>query len=457
MHTDESKGTMPLGKKIAYGVGDFGANYCWTFTAGFIMLYCTNLLGIDSLVVGTLMMVSKALDGITDLFMGRIIDMTHSKMGKARFWLFVSTFPLVFTLILLFNTPSAFSDNAKYVWVFIMYTLMGAVFYTMSNIAYSTLTALVTKNAKDRVAMGSFRFIFAYAAVILINTYTSKLVEYFGGGQAGWRAVSILYGIICFCALMVPVIFLRELPEEQLNDGKKADSRKKEGFFSGFGILLKNKYFYLILAYYLGLYFAQGIQSGLGVYFMTYNMNNASLLGIISMCTAIPTILMLLVVPMLTGKFGVRNVAMVGGAISVCGAIINLIGGNLGLFPVMMLGTVIVALGHAPATGSLNALAAAADDYSELKFGRRVTGTIYSCSSIGIKVGTGIGTAVVGFLLAAGHFDGKAATQTAQALSTIKAGYLAGPMISTIIATIVFTFMTVEKENKKLREATEKA
>lgn len=443
--------SLPIIKKIAYGVGDFGSNYCWTFVAGFVMLYFTNVLGVSAGVVGTLMMLSKVLDGFTDVFMGRVIDNTHSKMGKARFWLFVSTFPVCICVLLLFNIPASFTTTTKYVWIFVVYTLMGAVFYTMNNIAYSTLTALVTKNPKDRVMMGSFRFIFAYAALILINSFTVKLVDAFGGGQAGWRGVSILYSIICFIGLMFPVVAVRELPEDQLNDLKKENDQKKEGFFSGFGVLLKNKYFYLILLYYLALYLTQGLQSGFGVYFMTYKMNNASLLGVMSMATAIPTILMLLIVPTLVGKLGVRNVAMFGGVISICGAILFVIGGNIGVFPIMIIGTIIVALGHSPATGSLNALVAASDDYSALKFGKRVTGTIYSCSSIGVKVGTGLGTALVGVMLDMGGFDGMAAVQTEKAVSVIKFGYLAAPLISTITATIVFFFLNVEKENARLK------
>jgi len=78
--------SLPLWRKIGYGVGDMGSNFCWTLVASFIMLYCTNVLGVKAGVVGTLMMLSKFLDGVSDVLMGRIIDATHHRMGKARFW-----------------------------------------------------------------------------------------------------------------------------------------------------------------------------------------------------------------------------------------------------------------------------------------------------------------------------------------------------------------------------------
>ena len=217
--------SLSLIRKIGYGVGDAGSNFCWTFIASFIMIYCTNTLGISAAVIGTLMMISKVLDGITDVFMGRIIDATHSKMGKARFWYFVSSFPVAIFTFILFNVPGSFTENTKYAYIFIIYTLIGAVFYTMNNIAYSTLTALCTKNPKDRVQMGSYRFIFAAVGILFLSFCTSGLLEYFGGGQKGWTAVSLIYSIICLVLLLVPVFAVHELPEEELREAVGTDKR----------------------------------------------------------------------------------------------------------------------------------------------------------------------------------------------------------------------------------------
>lgn len=448
-----AEASMPLIKKIGYGIGDFGSNYCWTFVASFVLIYLTNVVGVSAAVVGTLLMFSKILDGITDIFMGRIIDRTKSKMGKARFWLFVSSFPVAFSVFLLFNVPAGFTENTKYAYIFIVYTLMGAVFYTMNNIAYSTLTALVTKNTKDRVAMGSYRFIFAILAVILISSFTTGLVEKFGGGQAGWRSVSILYAIICLVALLTPVIAVRELPESELNEGsEEKDKEDTPGFFKAFVLLLRNKYFIVILFYYLFVYLANGIFQGFGIYFTTYSLNNPGLLGAISMASMLPTVIILPFVPQLCSKFGLRKFAMIGSIIALGGGILAYIGGSNGIFALLMAGMVIKAAGSAPMTGALNTFVAAADDYSQLKFGQRMTGTIYSCSSIGIKVGTGIGTAACGLLLELGKFDGTAQVQASSAVSMIKNGYLLSFVLATVVPVVALYFLNVESENEKLRK-----
>lgn len=76
------------------------------------------------------------------------------------------------TLVGIFAIPESLGKTAQYAWFFIAYSLLNAVFYTANNIAYSALTALITQNSKERVEMGSYRFIFAF------STSTSDSVSY---------------------------------------------------------------------------------------------------------------------------------------------------------------------------------------------------------------------------------------------------------------------------------------
>lgn len=449
--TKEPK-SLPLFRKIGYGVGDAGANFCWTFVASFIMLYCTNILGVSAAVIGTIMMFSKVLDGVSDVIMGRIIDATHHKMGKARFWYFVSAFPVALTTFLLFNVPGGLSEKGKYVYIFIVYTLMGAIFYTMSNIAYSSLTSLVTKNPKDRVEMGSYRFIFAILALLFISSFTSGMVDYFGGGQKGWRVVSLIYALLCFVLLMVPVFAVRELPAEELYDVNTADEKKEEpGIKESLIMLVKNKYFLMILMIYLVKYFCNGITSGMGIYFATYQLKNPSLLGMITMAGMLPVVIVLPFVSKMTDKYGIRTSAIVGNLIGVAGGVLIIFGGLKGMFPLLMIGLVLKAVGSAPLTGGLNALIAEADDYSFYKFGKRITGTVYSCSSVGMKIGTGIGTAACGFLLEWGRFNGAAKVQLSSAIATINWSYLLASALQALFLAVILFFLTVEKDNQKLK------
>ncbi len=450
---DPTTQKMPFWQKIGYGVGDLGSNFCWTFVGSFIMIYCTNTLGISSAVVGTLFLFSRILDGISDIIMGRIIDRTHSKMGKARFWYFVSTFPTALFIYILFNVPASFTANTKYAYVFIVYTLLGAVFYTMNNIAYATLTALITKNPKERVSLGSIRYIFAVLAGVLISLMTSNLVEKFGGAQQGWHTVSIIYSVICLIFLLIPFFAVHELPEtEDEKAAKLAKAENKEpNFIEAIKLLVHNKYFLLILIWYLAIYFSNGTTSAMGIYYATYNLGSGSLLGLLSLASMVPIIIGLVFVPGLAGKWGTRKTCVVSCCVILAGGLIATIGGrNL---PVVLAGLAIKAIGLSAPMASANALIAAADEYSYLKTGVRTTGTIFSCSSLGIKVGTGLGTAISGILLSMGGFDPAAAAQSSGALNTIQYTYLLVGVMVGIVGILVFSKMNVEKDNQEMREA----
>lgn len=213
---------------VGYGTGDIAGNVVYALLSSFVMIYLTNTIGLNAGIIGTLIAVSKLLDGITDVFFGSMIDKTKSKMGKARPWMFWGFFGCAITLFGIFAIPTDMGQTAQYAWFFIAYTLLNAVFYTANNIAYSALTALVTKNSKERVQMGSYRFMFAFGTSLLIQTITVGAVDLFGGGAAGWRTVAIIYCIAGVITNTLAVFSVKELPEEELNEVSTDDAKKDD-------------------------------------------------------------------------------------------------------------------------------------------------------------------------------------------------------------------------------------
>ena len=85
--------------KVGYGSGDIAGNVVYAFLSSFVMIYLTNTVGLNPGIVGTLIAVSKLLDGVTDIFFGSLIDKTHSKMGKARPWMLYGYIGCAITLV----------------------------------------------------------------------------------------------------------------------------------------------------------------------------------------------------------------------------------------------------------------------------------------------------------------------------------------------------------------------
>ena len=440
---------------VGYGSGDIAGNVVYAFLSSFVMIYLTNTVGLNAGVVGALIAASKFFDGVTDVFFGAMIDKTKSRLGKARPWMLFAYIGCAITLAAIFMIPVNMGKTAQYAWFFVAYTMLNAVFYTANNIAYSALTALVTKNSKERVQMGSFRFIFAFATSLLIQSITVKAVSTFGGGASGWRTVAIIYAVIGLIVNTISVFSVKELKEEELQEETAnitIAQKEKYGLIQAAKLLISNK-FYLMIC---GVYILQQVYTAMinmGLYYMTYVLKNENLFGVFSWAVNIPLIFALVLTPTLVARWnGMYKLNLRGYMLGTFGRAMVILAGYLGNVPMMLLFTGIAALGQGPWQGDMNAVIASCSEYTYLTKNKRVDGAMYSCTSLGVKLGGGLGTAIAGWLLAASGFDGTALTQPDSCIQMLYFMYLWLPMLISIVITIVLSKMNVEDANKKLMQ-----
>ena len=444
----EEKKYLKGWQKLAYGAGDFGSNFMYTFVSAFVVIYLTDTVGLNSGIIGTLMLLSKCLDGVTDVFFGRLMDRTKSKWGKARPWMFWSVFPLAVCEILLFSTPQM-EQEMQYAYFFVVYTLLNSIFYTANNISYAALTALMTKNPHERVQAGTYRFMFVMLAGILIPAMTTGLVGAFGGGTAGWRSVAVIYTIVMVAFNMLVVFSVKEVTDE----GEKAEDSDGITFLQSIRMLVGNRYYLLILAFYLLQYGMQGVTNGVGIFFCTYVLENPDALGLLSFAGMVPMILGLAVTPALVKRYGIYRVNLVGMLFSVVFGLVFIPVGYIGNLPLMLLVLALRGLGMSPMLGTLNAVIADASTYTYKKNHVHLDGTMFSCSSMGIKLGGGLGTALFGWLLSMGGYENGAAVQSAGAIGMIQFMYIVIPAIVCVLMLAVLWGLNVEKGIKSLEQA----
>jgi GPH family glycoside/pentoside/hexuronide:cation symporter len=449
----EEKRYLKWYNKVGYGSGDIAGNVVYALLSAFVMVFLTDIIGLNAGIVGTLIAVSKVFDGISDIFFGAMIDKTKSRMGKARPWMLYGYFGCAVCLAAIFCIPVDMGKTAQYAWFFIAYTLLNAGFYTANNIAYSALTALITKNNSERVQMGSIRFMFAFGTSMLIQAVTVKFVAYLGGGAAAWRTAAIIYAIIGVISNTLSVLSVKELSEEELAEGREEEEAKeKYSLADAFRIIVHNKYFLMICGSYL-LMQLYSATLGMGIYFMKYVLGNKHLFGTFSWAINIPMILGLIITPILVEKFqGMYKLNLTGYVIGTAGRLGVLLAGYMGNIPLMLVFTAIAAFGMSPLQGDMNALIATTSEYTRLTTGEKVDGTMYSCTSFGTKVGGGLGTAITGWLLAASGYVQNAAVQSPACLNMLHVMYLWLPMIFNLLITIILVRLKVEKANKAIQE-----
>lgn len=439
--------------KFGYGTGDFAANMVFGLISSFVMIYLTNTVGMNAAVVGTLIMFSKLLDGVTDIFFGSILDRTHTKMGKARPWMLGSYIGNAICLILIFATPLGMGKTAQYVYFFITYTLLNAIFYTANNISYSTLTALITKNGNERVQLGTFRFIGSTIGNLVVSNFTLVLVERFGGGAVGWKVTAIIFAVIGLVINTFSVFSVKELPQDALNDKVTDAVPEKVGFVETMKLLLSNKYFDMLTVLYTVFYMNMGISMGGAVYFCIYVLGDGNAFGKFATMSSIASVIGLIMVPFLIKKFhSIRTVSLGSFSLHVVVRIAFIIAALTKNVPLMMILFALSFLTCCSLGGTFNALVAEASEYTYRKSGKRIDGSMYSCTSFGMKVGGGLGSAVSGWLLAASGYDAVALVQTASVNNMLTFMFAGVPLIAGLIVLFIYSKLNVEAVNAKAKK-----
>ena len=443
--------------KVGYGSGDIAGNCVYALLTAFMMIYLTDTIGLSMGIVSTLIAASKIFDGVSDFFFGRLIDKTKSKMGKARPWMLWGYVGCSITLVACFSIPDSWDQTAQYIFFFLSYTLLNAVFFTANNIAYASLTALITKNTSERVQIGSLRFIFAFGTKIIIEAVTIFAVEWLGGGVTGWRNIAIIYAILGLISNTFSVFSVKELPEEEdgENAGEKIRPENELTFLQSFKVLLQNKYYVVICcSYILTQLYASVI--GMGTYYAKYILGNEEIFSTLSLAINITMVVSLTLLPMVIKKMGgMYKLNICGYALAALGRVGVMAAAYMGSLPLMLAFTALSTVGIAPLQGDLNALIACCSEYTTLKTGYRLEGMMYSCSSLGIKVGGALGTAICGWLLDAAGYVENVAVQTVATVNMLNFLYLWMPVILCVAVGFLLVFLNVEKANAKLTSAKE--
>ena len=435
--------------KVGYGSGDIAGNCVYALLTAFMMIYLTDTVGLSMGIVSTLIAVSKIFDGVSDFFFGRMIDRTKSKMGKARPWMLWPYIGCSVCLVACFAIPMSWGDTAQYIFFFIAYTLLNAVFFTANNIAYASLTALITKNTNERVQLGSFRFVFAFGTKIFIEAITIFAVTWLGGGAMGWRTIAIIYAIIGLVVNTISVFSVKELPEADEGMEEEREEEHKLTFAKSFKLLLKNKYYVVIcLTYILTQLYASVI--GMGTYYAKYILGDETLFSDLSLAINITMVVSLIALPFAIKKMrGMYKLNLLGYIIAAAGRVGVMVAGYAGNIPLMLVFTAVSTIGIAPLQGDMNALIASCSEYTTLTTGHRIDGMMFSCSSLGIKIGGAFGTALCGWLLDATGFVENVA-QNAETVNMLHFLSLWAPIILCGAVFLLISLLKVEKANYKL-------
>lgn len=429
-------------ERFAYGIGDYAGNLVYSAISAFLLVYYTNVVGASAAAAASIIAVSKILDGVSDLIMGYIVDHTHSKWGKARPWIARLCIPLAVCTVLMFSVPSSFAGSIQIAYMFLTYNLVSTIFYTGVNVPYATMQGLMTRNQYERGLLGNFRNLLATAGTMTINTVVLKMTGFFGGGdsytQKGWTLTFVVLMIVFVVLNMFMFFTCKERVVEGGGEGKKEDV----SFIKGLAGLVKNKYWILLVISIFSMYFMMSTFFGSAVYFTMYNMGNDDYYAMVSNLLSIAQIVTLFITPFLMKITSKRNLMMVGMAIATVGFILSGVTTN---YTMICVSSVIKGIGFGFGGATMFGCLQDAITYGEWYNGYGTAGMGNAASSFCMKVGSGIGTAALGWILAAGGFDPNLGSQSASALTSITVAFAWVPVITSVICVICMALFNLDK------------
>ena len=431
---------ISIREKLAYSLGDMASNVVWSAAGAFLTYYYTNVVGLAAAAAGTIMLVSRIFDGLSDIIMGGIIDKTKSKFGKARPWLLWMSGPFALAAFLLFAVPREWGETAKVVYAFITYNLMSTVVYTAINLPYGVMNAMMTNNVRDRTHLNIFRMMGALTMGIAANMLVIPLVRIFGNGNEtdprGWTLTFTMLGVIAACLFLLCFFGTKERIQ--------TEPQKKGGasVIKSLPLLFKNKFWVILLITGMIGQMSFGF-GGVNPFFAQYFLGDVGLAGILGVLFIAPMFVALPLAGILIGKIGKRNSIVSCYILGLVGFIVQAI--NPYNFTFIIIGSIIKSLGMAPAMACGFAMFADVIDYHEWKNGLRSEGIVYSAASFGNKVGAGLGAAILGWLLAFGHFNSELVVQPDSAMNSIIAVFIWIPFAMQIVNIILFSQYKLEK------------
>lgn len=433
-------------KKEKTGIASFtllsASNTLSYLIIGNLTYYLTQSAAMASGTIGAIFLVSRLLDGVSDLVGGYIIDHTNTKWGKARLFDLVFI-PLWLAIVLCFSVPK-FNMMGKILWVFLTYNLSQTVCYTLTNGA-NPVRMKRSLREKDHVNAVTIGSLFGLVVTLVTGVVTPILIAKFENVPGGWTIIASIFAVIGITMSMICFFTLKELDNADQQENTEVVKSDRIPWKESVKLLFRNKYVFIEAGAFLMFSITNNMGSVVNYYFtfIVGDLAKASLVSLASMLG----LLSVLFFPVLEKKLGNKKVAVTGFVLLAAGYLLRLV------MPTQIMWisfcTIVAMAGQIMLGSTRNLINIDCMRYGQRQTGVEIEGLYSAVNGFGDKVGLGLGSWLIGFIMQLGGFAGDASTQTASALMSVKMLYTVVPAVVSIIGLMIMLAYNekVVKEN----------
>ena len=399
--------TMRFKDYLADCGGQFALNTMSGLIAA-IMYFYTDKVGVAAATAANDLLAAKICDAFTDLIMGKIMDNGNSPKGKCRPWFLRMAIPAFVAIVAIFMVPQGLTGFAQIAYLFLTNIFLTAIVSTAISIPYGALMVMRTKSLEERSTMGIFRAAAGYVIGMIIAIALVPITNLLGPNGVADQAAYIKFAVVVGALSAVFLLILYFNSKETAAAEEKPDDGMP--FKEAIGKLFKNKYWVIVLVANLFVNVIYALSSSSGTYYAKWILGDDNIVGILGAVGLIPTFVGFSIVGPMTKKFGIVKTLKISFILGIAGNIVRCI------FPASLPVTLGVALFTGFSTipmmclgGALNSMAI---DYNDYLYHNKIVGMSSSATSFGAKIASGLGASLIGWILAAVHYDASAAAAT---------------------------------------------
>ena len=422
--------------RISYGFADIYGGGAFVVISTFFTVFLTKALGMPTALAGTIPLIGKIWDAVTDPVMGNIADRTRSRFGPKRFYILIGSIVSAITFALLWIPLYAAGTTGQYVFYVMMYMLFSTGF-TIVMVPYNALLPDMVEDYTVRARFSGTRMIFSSFGAILAGLVPTLLItENTNAGQ--YLTVALIFAVIFLISILLTFLGTWERQKPVVKIGFR------ESFVQSFTVY-KSRSFRLLMGIFV---FGQGAAdfvTGLAVYYVddvlnAYGGGNFTLLmGVILLSQFLGMILFTPIMARTSKRFPV----LVGTPVRMLATLAMLFFSHEGAsFTVILALSFVIGLGMAGCSTSIYAILADMADVDELITTVNRPGTCSGMATFIRKIATGFSSAIIGVLLAMVGYDAVAASEGLRQAASVQSG-IAGVYVFAQIVLLAVTLVFV--------------
>ncbi len=416
----------------AYCLG-FGANTFINMMYGtYLTKFWTDIMILPLAAITTIMLISRIFDGVTDIYVGFMVERTKSGYGKARPWLLWMALPGLISMSVLFYVPGL-SVTGVIIYAFITYNCVTFFISTALTIPITSLLSMITGDPDKQVKMNMRGMGVCTFFMVLGNWYIIRAIEWMGGGPQGYWRFFTLIGLITMGMHILTFWGTRERIVQS-----EAWKAEKVSIMEALKYCIANKWFIVVMVFTVFMMLYPAFM-GINPFYMEHIMKKPELIGPYMSVVYIALLITLFGAAPIVPRIGKINAAFTGMFIQIIGNLLPL--ADTGSVSLLMAAAVLRGAGPALLLGINLSFLCDVADYGEWKTGKRLEGIVFAGSSMGGKIGLGLGGAIVSAMLDYGGYVGGAVTQSQTALDVITTTFTWWYSLGSIACTIILFFL----------------